>query len=84
MSSVPNWSEIVDGLREAGMTFDGIASDLGVSVWTVRSYWNGRIADPSWSVGDALLTAWQRAYPRRRLPRREPVHDGRRSYRSEQ
>lgn len=50
-----NWKQIIDEIKSTGMTQREIADEIGVSVGALSELKDGKICDPRWSRGDALL-----------------------------
>ena len=50
-----DWSKIVSEIKDCGMTQAQIAEFIGVSVGTLSELCNGKVVEPKWSKGDALL-----------------------------
>ncbi|HQU89947.1 MAG TPA: helix-turn-helix transcriptional regulator [Denitromonas sp.] len=50
-----NWKTIIADLRERGHTQSSIAKRCGVSQATICDLANGKILNPSWQLGDALV-----------------------------
>jgi len=61
-----DWNKIVTEIKERGMTQSQIADEIGVAAGTLSELCSGKIAEPKWSKGDALIalhekTAGQKA-----------------------
>ena len=51
-----DWNKIVSEIKESGMTQASIAEAIGVSVGTLSELCSGKVSEPKWSKGDALLS----------------------------
>lgn len=61
-----NWQQVVKDLRAAGLTFQAIADQAGMSKGNVHDLMHGRQLDVMWSRGESLLRL-HRQVMRRRL-----------------
>lgn len=50
-----DWKQLVLEIKGAGMTQEQIADFIGVSAGTLSELINGKIIEPRWSRGDALI-----------------------------
>lgn len=50
-----NWNEIVADIKRTGMTQAEIADKIGVAVGTLSELCSGKVSEPKWSKGAALL-----------------------------
>ena len=50
-----DWNKIVTEIKAHGLTQAQIADEIGVSVGTLSELCSGKVAEPKWSKGDALL-----------------------------
>ena len=50
-----DWNKIVAEIKETGLTQAQIADEIGVSVGTLSELCSGKVSEPKWSKGDALL-----------------------------
>lgn len=50
-----DWNKIVTEIRDSGMTQAAIADRIGVSAGTLSELCSGKIIEPRWSKGDALI-----------------------------
>lgn len=51
-----DWNKIVAEIKEAGLTQAQIADAVGVSAGTLSELCSGKVSEPKWSRGDALLS----------------------------
>lgn len=58
-----DWNKIIVEIKATGMTQEEIAYDIGVSVGALSELLNGKINEPRWSRGDALLSLHARRCP---------------------
>lgn len=49
------WNKLVEELKEAGMTQAEIAEQIGVATGTLSELCTGKVIEPRWSKGDALI-----------------------------
>ncbi len=49
------WTSIIKDLIESGLTQHKLAECVGVAQTTISEMANGRIKDPGWSKGQALI-----------------------------
>lgn len=54
-----DWNLIISDIKASGMTQEQIAEVIGVSVGTMSELLNGKVTEPKWSRGDALLKLHQ-------------------------
>lgn len=50
-----DWNKIVAEIKETGLTQAQVADAVGVSVGTLSELCSGKVAEPKWSRGDALI-----------------------------
>ena len=50
-----DWDTIISDIKRAGYTQEQIAEAVGVSAGTISELRSGKVMDPRWSSGDALL-----------------------------
>lgn len=50
-----DWKQLVLDIKGTGMTQEQIADSIGVSVGTLSELINGKVTEPKWSRGDALI-----------------------------
>lgn len=50
-----DWNKIVSEIKETGMTQAQIAETIDVSAGTLSELCSGKVAEPKWSKGDALI-----------------------------
>jgi transcriptional regulator with XRE-family HTH domain len=50
-----DWNKIVAEIKETGLTQAQIADAIGVSAGTLSEICSGKVSEPKWSRGDALL-----------------------------
>jgi transcriptional regulator with XRE-family HTH domain len=50
-----DWNQIVAEIKETGLTQAQIANKIGVAVGTLSEICSGKVVEPKWSKGDALL-----------------------------
>lgn len=50
-----NWPLIISEIKAAGLTLDQIAERIGGGKATLSELSTGKIVEPKWSRGDALL-----------------------------
>lgn len=50
-----DWNKIVTEIKDAGLTQALIAEHIGVSAGTLSELCSGKVTEPKWSKGDALL-----------------------------
>jgi transcriptional regulator with XRE-family HTH domain len=50
-----DWNKIVSEIKETGMTQSEIADHIEVSAGTLSELCSGKVVEPKWSKGDALL-----------------------------
>ena len=50
-----DWNKIVAEIKETGMTQSEIADHCGVSAGTLSELCSGKVMEPKWSKGDALI-----------------------------
>ena len=50
-----DWNKIVSEIKDSGMTQAQIAESAGVATGTLSELCAGKIAEPRWSRGDALI-----------------------------
>lgn len=55
-----DWKQLVADIKAAGMTQEQIATEIGVSVGSLSELINGKIGEPKWSRGDALIVLHQK------------------------
>ena len=51
-----DWNKIVAEIKETGLTQAQIAETIGVAVGTLSEICSGKVSEPKWSRGDALLS----------------------------
>ena len=51
-----DWNKIVSDIKETGMTQAEIAAHIDVAVGTLSELCSGKVTEPKWSKGDALLS----------------------------
>lgn len=51
-----DWNKIVEEIKRTGITQGQIAESIGVAEGTLSELCNGKISEPKWSKGDALLS----------------------------
>lgn len=51
-----DWNQIVCEIKEHGLTQAQIADAIGVSVGTLSELCSGKVSEPKWSKGDALIS----------------------------
>lgn len=54
-----DWNKIISDIKSSGLTQEQIADAIGVSVGTLSELYNGKVTEPKWSRGDALLQLHQ-------------------------
>ena len=50
-----DWNKIVAEIKETGLTQAQVADAVGVSVGTLSELCSGKVSEPKWSRGDALI-----------------------------
>lgn len=50
-----DWNKIVTEIKESGLTQAEIADAIGVATGTLSELCSGKVGEPKWSKGDALL-----------------------------
>ena len=50
-----DWNKLIVEIKATGMTQEQIADEIDVSVGTLSELLNGKINEPRWSRGDALI-----------------------------
>lgn len=50
-----DWKKIVGEIKACGVTQSKIAAEIGIGDATLSELCSGKIAEPKWSKGDALL-----------------------------
>lgn len=50
-----DWNKIVAEIKETGLTQAQIADAIGVSAGTLSEICSGKVSEPKWSRGDALI-----------------------------
>ena len=50
-----DWNKIVAEIKETGLTQAQIADAIGVSAGTLSEICSGKVSEPKWSRGDAIL-----------------------------
>lgn len=55
-----DWKQLVADIKATGMTQEQIATEIGVSVGSLSELINGKIGEPKWSRGDALIALHQK------------------------
>ena len=50
-----DWNKIVSEIKETGMTQSEIAEIIDVAAGTLSELCSGKVTEPKWSKGDALL-----------------------------
>ena len=50
-----DWNQIVTEIKDAGLTQAQIAERIGVSAGTLSELCSGKVIEPKWSKGAALL-----------------------------
>lgn len=55
-----DWKQLVADIKAAGMTQEQIACEIGISVGSLSELINGKIGEPKWSRGDALIALHQK------------------------
>lgn len=55
-----DWNRVIVEIKATGMTQEQIAEQIGVSAGTLSELLNGKINEPRWSRGDALLALHSR------------------------
>lgn len=50
-----DWNKIVTEIKESGLTQAEIAAAIGVATGTLSELCSGKVSEPKWSRGDALL-----------------------------
>lgn len=50
-----DWNKIVSEIKESGLTQAQIASEIDVASGTLSELCSGKVMEPKWSKGDALL-----------------------------
>jgi len=50
-----DWNKIVAEIKETGLTQAQIADEIGVAVGSLSELCTGKVSEPKWSRGDALL-----------------------------
>jgi len=51
-----DWNKIVSEIKETGLTQAQIADEIGVAVGSLSELCSGKVSEPKWSRGDALLS----------------------------
>jgi transcriptional regulator with XRE-family HTH domain len=50
-----DWDTVISDIKKSGYTQEQIAEAIGVSAGTISELRSGKVNDPRWSSGDALL-----------------------------
>lgn len=50
-----DWNKIVAEIKETGLTQAQIADAIGVAAGTLSETCSGKVSEPKWSRGDALI-----------------------------
>lgn len=50
-----NWNEVVADIKATGMTQAEIAEAVGIAAGTLSELCNGKVIEPKWSKGQAIL-----------------------------
>lgn len=50
-----DWNKIVAEIKETGLTQAQIADAIGVAAGTLSEICSGKVSEPKWSRGDALI-----------------------------
>ncbi len=61
-----DWKLLVDGIKSTGMTQEQIAESIGCSVGSLSELINGKVNEPKWSRGDALISLHRRRNAKRK------------------
>lgn len=51
-----DWHKIVTEIKESGLTQAEIADAIGVATGTLSELCSGKVSEPKWSRGDALIS----------------------------
>ena len=51
-----DWNKIVAEIKETGLTQAQIADEIGVAVGSLSELCTGKVSEPKWSRGDALIS----------------------------
>lgn len=50
-----DWKQVITDIKDSGLTQEQIAQCVGVSVGTLSELLHGKVMEPKWSKGSALL-----------------------------